>query len=71
MNCELLRQRLADAEEAYHQLATGRAVVELRDSNGETIKYSQASIRLLTTYIASLKRQLGMEETLGPMGVCF
>ncbi len=71
MNCELLRERLAEAQDAYHQLALGRSVVEVRDSNGEMVKYSQASIRLLTTYIASLERQLGLSAVLPPMGVRF
>ncbi len=67
---EVLKQRLAEAEEAQHQLAMGRSVVELKDSNGETVKYNQASMRQLGMYIQTLRAQIGCGGS-RPMEVWF
>lgn len=56
-----LAERLVEAEAAYHELLTGKAMVELRDQNGELIKYQAANARQLATYIAELKRQLSTD----------
>lgn len=66
----VLIQRLAEAEEAYHQLSMGKSIVELKDSNGETVKYGQASARQLGMYIATLRAQLGCGGS-RPMEVWF
>ena len=61
------QQRLAEAEAAYHALSLGRAVVEVRDSNGELVKYGPASLSALTAYIAELRRQItgvGLPKTI-------
>jgi len=69
----VLTERLAEAELAYHRLMTGGAVVELRDQNGEVIKYTQASATRLASYIQYLKEQLGLlpRSSKGPMKVWF
>lgn len=64
------QELLAQAEEAYHKLMLGQTVVEVRDSNGETIRFNAANANKLATYINDLKRQLG-QITSGPMQVVF
>lgn len=61
---------LEEAELAYHKLATGRAAVEFRDSNGETIRYTQANMADLAKYIELIKSKLGVGCS-GPMTVSF
>ena len=61
---------LALAEAAYHDLMTGRAVVEVRDQNGESIRYNPANAYRLANYIAELKRQINGSGC-GPMQVLF
>ena len=58
MSTAILAQRLAEAELAYHQLMTGDKPVELRDSNGESIRYTIADKRKLKDYIEDLKAQI-------------
>ncbi len=65
-----LTERLAEAEEAYHKLMLGEAVVRFRDANGEEVSYGATSRSSLAAYIADLKRQLGIGST-GPMRVFF
>lgn len=61
---------LADAEAKYHALLTGRAVVELRDQNGEVVRYNQASAPKLKAYIDELKLVVaGTPTCTGPMRV--
>lgn len=55
---ELLKKRLADAEQAQHDLMTGRAVRVLVDQNGERIEYTTANAYRLATYIAELQRRI-------------
>lgn len=62
---------LDDAEAAYHALLTGKAVAEFRDQNGETVKYTTASLPRLLAYITQLKRELGVVVASGPMRVWF
>ena len=52
---------------------TGTSVVELRDQNGETIKYGASSRSALAAYINDLKTQLGLicPGSRGPMKVWF
>lgn len=59
-------QMLIDAQEAYHALLTGSAIVEVRDQNAETIRYSKTNKNDLWAYIEWLKGQLGM--TVAPSG---
>ena len=46
---------LVDAETAQHRLLTGTAVVEVRDQNGEMIKYQLANADKLAAYIGQLR----------------
>lgn len=64
----LLTRRLADAENAYHQLVMGGAVKVVVDQNGERIEYAQANVNRLLGYITTLKTRLGMGPS-GPLEV--
>jgi len=66
---EQLTAWLADAEEQYHMLSTGRAVRVFVDQNGERIEYGTGSLLQLSKYIAELKRQLGLVTVSGPLNV--
>lgn len=56
---DLLRQRLAEAREAYHQLQLGRQRVSTRGGDGRQVTYTPADAERLARYIAVLERQLG------------
>lgn len=45
---------LAEARAAYHNLMTGTSVVEVRDSTGESVRYSVANASRLKIYIDEL-----------------
>lgn len=66
-------QRLAQAEDAYHALMTGRAVVVVIDQNGERIEYAKANASALRSYIEALKLEIAGGSSLPsrPMGVFF
>jgi hypothetical protein len=61
-----LPERLAEAEQAYHDLQMGKAVAEFRDSNGESARYTIASLPRLKAYIEDLKLQISGRRS-GPM----
>lgn len=50
-----LAERLVEAEAAYHDLQLGKAMVEFRDANGESVRYTAANRRELKIYIDNLK----------------
>lgn len=54
-----LAERLAAAEAAYHDLSIGKAVVSVRDSNGETVEFNRGNRAQLRTYINELKAESG------------
>lgn len=62
-----LSERLVDAENKYHLLMVGAAFVEVRDANGEMVRYKAANKTDLAAYINDLKRQLGLSSTNRPM----
>lgn len=62
-----VEEKLDEAEKAYHKLLLGQSAVEIRDSNGELVRYTPASRNSLAAYIADLKRQLGSSS--GPLQV--
>lgn len=64
-----LTEQLAEAEAAYHRLVTGTSVVEVRDSNGEMIRYTAANASRLQAYIETLKAKLNTGGYQGPMRV--
>lgn len=51
---------LAEAEAAYHSLLTGQSVAEVRDHNGELVRYFAPQASRLKAYILELKRELGL-----------
>lgn len=58
-----LAQRLAEAEDAYHRLQIGESAAEVRDSNGESVRYTQANVARLRSYIAELKGLIAAEAS--------
>jgi hypothetical protein len=65
-----LAARLAEAEDALHQLTIGRAVVEI-GAETERVKYAQADRAQLAAYVRSLRVQLGRTPRGGAIGVAF
>ena len=53
---EILKTRLAEAEEAYHQLMIGAREVSVNIGNFGSVTYNQASL------IANLKSQIAAAE---------
>jgi hypothetical protein len=73
---QTLAERLADAERAYHALMIGESAAEIRDSSGESIRYTQANASRLRAYIADLKQQVATESAgttvrVGPLNPIF
>lgn len=69
-------EMLTEARAAFHDLQIGKAVARARDSDGSEIQYTQADRNTLSSYIASLERQLanpdaGAASISGPMTVSF
>lgn len=66
------QELLDDANAAYHRLMTGTAIVEVRDQNGELVRYNQASAPRLLDYINSLTDKINPCSRInGPMQVWF
>lgn len=59
---ETLKERLAEAETAYHKLMIGEKEVSVTVGGFGATTYSQASITQLEKYIASLKAQIASAE---------
>lgn len=55
---EQMRVWLVEAEAAYHDLQTGKSMVEAQDSNGERARYTAANASKLRSYIEWLKSQI-------------
>lgn len=66
-----LRQKLEEAEKAYHSLVLGKAAVEITDQNGEKVVYNRTNRAALSQYIESLKQQLGQTTANYPARVYF
>lgn len=70
-----LQVRLADAETALHNVLIGKGVTEVRDFNGESVRYSRVDTALLRAYIKELQDQiavlLGNSVAGGPMRIFF
>ena len=62
INIEILKTRLAEAEEAYHKLMIGEKEVTVSVGNFGTTTYNQASRSALESYISSLKAQIAAAE---------
>lgn len=63
------QQRLDEAREAYHTLLTNGGVAEIRDQNGESVRYYKADASKLALYIASLERELSVGSVSCPMRI--
>ncbi len=56
----MTQQLLNEARAAYHRLMIGEQVVEVRDQNGEMIRYSRSDADKLKAYIKELENLLGI-----------
>lgn len=59
---EILKTRLAEAEEAYHKLLIGAKEVSVNVGNFGSVTYNQTSRAALESYISSLKSQIAAAE---------
>lgn len=62
INVEILKTRLAEAEEAYHKLMIGEKEVSVSVGSFGSTTYKQASRTALESYISSLKSQIAAAE---------
>jgi hypothetical protein len=58
---------LADAYAAYHRLQTGAAAAEIRDSSGESIRYTAANVSRLWAYIRLLEAEVAGTAVVKPL----
>jgi hypothetical protein len=56
-------ERLAEAQDALHQLLTGTLAVSVTDQNGEKVDYRPANRAALERYVADLEAQLAGART--------
>lgn len=63
----LYTTRLAEAEEALHQIMLGNGARVYVDQNGERVEYFAANSARLRAYIAELKLLLGQKTVQGPL----
>ena len=72
-----LQTRLAEAETALHNALIGKGVAEVRDFNGEMVRYSKTDTASLRAYIKELQDQIAVllgtpnTTTTGPMRIYF
>lgn len=57
---------LADAEQRYHELATGQAASVFVDQNGERIEYNKSDMLRLKAYIKELSLEVNGGKVGGP-----
>lgn len=57
-DCATKRLRLAEAENALHELMTGTKAVKVGFGPGKSAEYTEANIDKLRTYIEDLRRQV-------------
>ena len=60
---EQMQAWLVEAEVAYHDLQTGKSMVEAQDANGERARYTAANASRLWAYIQWLKSQIAGTAT--------
>lgn len=58
LTVEEITQNLAEARAALHALQIGQSAVEIRDSNGDSIRYTPANVSRLRAYIGELEQML-------------
>jgi hypothetical protein len=61
-----LQARLREAEAAYHELIIGAKEVSV-STGGKSVSFTQANLTSLSSYIVSLKRQLGLARAAPPI----
>lgn len=61
-----LKALLIEARAAYHKLMTGTALIELRDQNGESVRFSAVRRSDLYAYIQDLERQIDSPTKVRP-----
>ena len=59
---DVLKQRLIEAEEAYHKLMIGEKEVSVSVGNFGSTSYNQTNISQLEKYISALKTQISKVE---------
>ena len=59
---DVLKQRLMEAEEAYHKLMIGEKEVSVSVGNFGSTSYNQTNISQLEKYISALKTQTNKVE---------
>lgn len=64
-----LTTRLAEAEQALHDLLIGGHARVMVDSNGERAEFTAANASRLRAYIEELKLALGQKTVCGPLNV--
>lgn len=64
-----LQARLAEAEEALHQLSIGKKVVEVQTEGGERVRYQSydADVSRLRAYVVELKGLIAEAGGAAPM----
>lgn len=63
------QQQLDEAEAALHALMIGQSAQSISSSSGKSVTYTAANITQLRTYIAQLRRELGLPSGLSrPLG---
>lgn len=62
MSVEILKVRLAEAEDAYHKLMIGAHEVLVNVGNFGSVTYNQTSRTALEAYISNLKSQIAAVE---------
>jgi hypothetical protein len=64
---EELELMLRQAKMALHNLMMGKQAVEVRDQNGESVKYTRSTKKDLEDYIQYLENQIGCRNVLRPI----
>ncbi len=59
---DVLKQRLTEAEDAYHKLMIGEKEVSVSVGNFGSTSYNQTNISQLEKYISALKTQINKVE---------
>lgn len=70
-----LAERLIEAEQALHMLLLGQSIAEVRDANGESVRYTTGNVGRLRVYISELQALIAAENGViarrGPMRPIF
>lgn len=68
-----IQERLDQAKEAKHKLATGQLARVFMDQNGERVEFTTTNMAQLSSYIASLEAEIaGTRATIRkPVGFIF